>query len=203
MNQEKIGRFIAECRKKKGFTQTALAEQIGVTDRAVSKWETGRSLPDADIMLELTDLLGITVNELLSGENLEKERYKEMAENNLIELKKQEELSNKRLLRMEVVICIIGVAALAAMLCTALYAEELRMPLRIGLGVAGGLIFVFSAHYALVIEREAGYYACPECGNRYVPELSAVYLAPHIGRTRKMRCPKCGKRCWQKKVLTR
>ena len=76
MNQEKIGRFIAECRKKKGFTQAALAEQIGVTDRAVSKWETGRSLPDAGIMLELTDLLGITVNELLSGENLEKERYK-------------------------------------------------------------------------------------------------------------------------------
>lgn len=84
MDLEKIGGFISSCRKKKGFTQAQLAEHLGITDRAVSKWETGKSLPDPSIMLELCSLLGIDVNELLTGETMEPERYKESAENNLI-----------------------------------------------------------------------------------------------------------------------
>lgn len=202
MDQEKTGRFIAECRKQKGMTQAVLAEKLGVTDRAVSKWETGRSLPDAGIMLELTDLLGINVNELLSGEKLEKERYKEMAENNLMELKKLEELSNKRLLRLEVVIALIGILSFLAMVLIALLVE-MQQAYRIAIVAAGLVILLIAAHFSIKIEREAGYYKCPHCGNRYVPELSKVYFAPHIGRTRKMRCPKCGKKGWQKKVLTR
>lgn len=66
MNQEKIGKFIASCRKECGFTQASLAEKLGITDRAVSKWETGKSIPDASIMLELCNLLEISVNELLT-----------------------------------------------------------------------------------------------------------------------------------------
>ena len=84
MDLKKIGKFISSCRKKKGFTQAQLAEHLGITDRAVSKWETGKSLPDPSIMLELCSLLGIDVNELLTGETMEPERYKESAENNLI-----------------------------------------------------------------------------------------------------------------------
>ena len=68
MDQIKIGKFIADCRKKANYTQMQLAEQLGITDRAVSKWETGKSLPDSSIMLNLCDTLGITVNDLLSGE---------------------------------------------------------------------------------------------------------------------------------------
>lgn len=67
MNQEKIGRFIASCRKECGYTQASLGEKLGITDRAVSKWETGKSMPDASIMLELCNLLKISVNELLAG----------------------------------------------------------------------------------------------------------------------------------------
>ena len=70
MDQLKTGMFISELRKEKSLTQAQLAEKLGITDRAVSKWETGRSLPDAAIMLELCEILGITVNELLSGERL-------------------------------------------------------------------------------------------------------------------------------------
>ena len=84
MDLKKIGRFISSCRKKKGLTQAQLAEYLGITDRAVSKWETGKSLPDPSIMLELCSLLSIDVNELLTGETMEPERYKESAENNLI-----------------------------------------------------------------------------------------------------------------------
>ena len=73
MDQVKIGRFVAECRKGKGLTQAKLAEMLGITDRAVSKWETGKSMPDASLMLPLCEILGISVNELLSGERIEME----------------------------------------------------------------------------------------------------------------------------------
>ena len=98
MNQEKIGRFIALCRKQNGFTQASLAEKLGITDRAVSKWENGKSMPDASIMLELCGYLKINVNELLMGEHIAMENYKEIAEQNLVEMRKQEEQANKRLM---------------------------------------------------------------------------------------------------------
>ena len=68
MDQEKIGRFIASCRKEKGLTQAQLGEKLGISNRAVSKWETGKSCPDPSVMLELCRILGISANELLSGE---------------------------------------------------------------------------------------------------------------------------------------
>ena len=77
MNQEKIGKFIASCRKKQKLTQEKLAEKLGITDRAVSKWETGKAMPDTAIMLELCDLLHITVNDLLNGEKISMDNYKE------------------------------------------------------------------------------------------------------------------------------
>ena len=70
MDQIKIGKFIAECRKEKGFTQMQLAEKLGITDKAISKWERGLSMPDSSIMLTLCDMLGISVNELLNGEKI-------------------------------------------------------------------------------------------------------------------------------------
>lgn len=86
MNQIKIGKFIAECRRKKNLTQAQLAEKLNITDRAVSKWETGKSMPDSSIMLELSEILGITVNELLSGEEVDMESYEQKANENLIAL---------------------------------------------------------------------------------------------------------------------
>ena len=86
MNQEKIGKFIAEQRKNKKLTQEQLAEKLSVTDRAVSKWERGLNLPDASIMLELSKILDITVNELLTGEIIKKENYMEKLDENLIEV---------------------------------------------------------------------------------------------------------------------
>ncbi len=70
MDQKKIGKFIALCRKENGYTQAALAEKLGITDRAVSKWENGKSMPDASIMLELCELLKINADELLTGEHI-------------------------------------------------------------------------------------------------------------------------------------
>lgn len=90
MNQIDTGKFIASCRKEKGLTQAQLAEKLSITDRAVSKWETGKCMPDSSIMLELCKILDISVNELLSGERIETDNYDEKVNENLIELKRKD-----------------------------------------------------------------------------------------------------------------
>ena len=95
MDPVKIGRFISQCRKKANLTQTQLADKLGLTNRAVSKWETGRALPDSAIMLELCSILGITVNDLLSGEVVTMDNYNKNLESNLLEMVKQKENADK------------------------------------------------------------------------------------------------------------
>lgn len=202
MDQDKIGRFIAACRKEQGYTQAKLAGKLGITDRAVSKWENGKSLPDASIMLELCELLGINVNELLSGERLDSKRYIKKAEDNLFELHVQEEKANKKMLNLEVVVAMISTISFFALLLTALMAE-LPVWARVILIVTGSALLVIGIIYALKIEQEAGYYECQECGARYVPSMKAVFFAPHIGRSRQMKCSYCGKRNYHKKRLSK
>lgn len=202
MNQAKIGRFIASCRKEQGMTQAALAERLGISDRAVSKWETGRSMPDSGIMLELCGLLGINVNELLSGERIMEETYSKRLEENLLDLARQKEEKDRQMLRLEVV---IGYTATVSFLTLVFVASFVEMPswLRVLLIVIGSVMFAVGIGNAVKIEQTAGYYECPNCGHRYVPSYNSVFWAMHIWRTRKMTCPECGERGWHKKVLTK
>ncbi len=202
MDQIKIGKFIASCRKEQGMTQAVLAEKLGISDRAVSKWETGISMPDSGIMLELCDLLKINVNELLSGEKIMAEFYDKRAEENLLAMKRQIEEKNSQMLRTEYWIALPAVLAGLVMVFVASFVE---MPiwLRIAL-TAFALVMIFAvAFIAVGIEQKAGYYECQKCGHRYVPTYWQTNLAQHAGRTRYMKCPKCGKRSWQRKVLTK
>ena len=99
MDQIKTGKFIARCRKEKKLTQAQLAERLSITDRAVSKWETGKSMPDASLMLELCETLHISVNELLCGKRLnELEERKESEQNTLAMFMAKNELENLRIL---------------------------------------------------------------------------------------------------------
>ena len=203
MDQTQIGKFIAAKRKEQGMTQLQLAESLGITDRAVSKWETGKSLPDASIMLELCALLKITVNDLLCGEVVSMENYNEKTEKTLLEMVKQKEAADKRLLSFEIVIGVVSSLFLAAMLAVGIVFMELGKPVWIffllfGIGFAQ---FIVCMMFAIRIEQVAGYYECAKCGHRYVPKYASVNLAMHVGRTRYMKCPHCGKRSWQKKVL--
>lgn len=84
MDQVKIGKFIAECRKNKQLTQEQLAEKVGVSKNAVSKWERGLNLPDVSIMQEFCEILNITLNELFNGEKIPDHKYKEVADHNLL-----------------------------------------------------------------------------------------------------------------------
>lgn len=202
MDQIKIGKFIASCRKEQGLTQAALAEQLGISDRAVSKWETGRSMPDTGIMLDLCDILKINVNELLSGEKIMDSSYDKHAEENLLAMRHEVEEKNKQLLRCEY---LIGGPATVAGLLICFIASFVTMPtaLRISLIVFALLMILVVAFIAVGIEQKAGYYECQHCHDRHVPTYWQTNLAMHIGRTRYMKCPKCQQWSWQKKVLTK
>ena len=202
MDQIKIGRFIAACRKRANLTQLQLADKLGITDKAISKWERGITMPDTSIMLELCDVLSISVNDLLCGEVVTMDNYNKELENNLLEMIKLKEQADKRLLSVEV---FIGITATVVLFALVLLASFVQMSngLRISLMVLGFILFFAGCFYALRIEQVAGYYACKECGHRYVPTYKAVNMAAHIGRTRYMRCPQCGKKSWQKKVLSK
>ena len=120
MDVVKIGKFMAACRKEKNITQEQLAEKLYITDRAVSKWERGLSLPDADKMLDLCNILDINVNELLIGEDNMKDEKKK-TEELLIELAKQEEIKNKKIMMnmwvtgISVLIFYLGIITLACL----------------------------------------------------------------------------------------
>lgn len=84
MNQEKIGKFILKCRKEKKLTQVELAEKLGVTDKSISNWENGRNMPDLSLFKPLCEILDISINDLISGEKLSKDKYQEKLEENII-----------------------------------------------------------------------------------------------------------------------
>ena len=200
MDQEKIGTFIAACRKEAGYTQAVLGEKLGVTDRAVSKWETGKSLPDPSLMLPLCGLLGITVNELLTGKRIAMEDYRQKAEENLLALKQQEIRNSRKLLNLELFIGFSATVSCLIMVFAACFATEILW-WRIGLLGAALVLLAAGIAVAVKLERDAGYYECPHCHTRYVPTLKAVVFAPHLGRSRKMKCPYCGNKGYHKKVL--
>lgn len=202
MNLLKIGKFIADQRKKNGLTQMQLADMLNITDRAVSKWETGKSLPDSSIMLQLCQILNISVNDLLSGEVVVMENYKEKSEKALIEMVKQKEEKDKMLLKMEIVAGILCLVPLipATVLVNYLNCAEWQK----GLVVIASIVpFLITVPFLLKIEQKAGYYKCVSCGHRYIPTFKSVFLAMHMGRTRYMKCPECHKWSWQKKVISK
>ncbi|MBQ8795255.1 MAG: helix-turn-helix transcriptional regulator [Clostridia bacterium] len=202
MDQIKIGKFISKCRKEKSLTQMQLAEKLGITDRAISKWETGKSLPDSSIMLELCEMLGITVNDLLSGEVVTVSNYNEKLEKNLISMVKEKEKADKRLLSMEIFIVVLVSAILLSLVFTAAF-DTMADWLRVCLIVIGFVVFTIGVVYAVKIEQTAGYYECAQCGHKHIPTFSSVLWSMHMGRTRYMKCPKCGKKSWQKKVISK
>ena len=126
----------------------------------------------------------------------------EKTEQLLLEITKQKEEADRRLLAVEVV---LGVITIAILLCLCIIAAYVEMEdwLRITLICTGFIPVAIAIPFMLKIEQVAGYYECKECGHKYVPTFKAINLAPHMGRTRYMRCPNCNKKSWQKKVISK
>lgn len=202
MDQQKIGKFIAQRRKQVGLTQAQLAERLSITDRAVSKWETGKALPDTSIMLELCQILDITVNDLLTGEIVTMEQYNKQLETNLLEMTKQKEQADKHLLSLEMLVAALSIFIVLA---TCIPASLLDMAdwQRITLIIVGVVPVIVATPFMIKLEQTAGYYECAECDHRYVPTYKSVFFSAHMHTTRYLRCPKCGKKSWQKKVISK
>ena len=200
MDQVKIGRFIAACRKRANLTQMQLAEKLNITDRAVSKWETGKAMPDTAIMLELCDILGISVNELLSGEKINMENNDQKNEQLLLDMAKEIETKNKTIWTSMWAIMIVSMTALIAGIFVARFLiREGVWQLITVLGLC--VVFLPLCFYALKLEVSVGAYKCKNCGCEIVPTYSEALNAMHMGFTRYLKCPKCNKRTWCKKVL--
>jgi len=200
MNQIKIGRFIAECRKKAGLTQKQLAEKLGITDKAVSKWERGIAMPDTSIMLELCEILCISVNELLSGEKINMENHNQKNEQLLLDMAKELENKNKTIWTSMWAIMIVSMTVLlAGIFLAAFLIPEGAGQLVAILGTCA--VFLIPCFYAVKLEVSVGAYQCKNCGYEIVPTYKEAMMAMHRGFTRHLMCPKCNKRTWCKKVL--
>ena len=202
MDLGKIGKFIAKKRQENNFTQESLAEELDISNRSISKWERGICLPDSENMAKLCKLFKISYNDLLSGEELKQADYEKRAEEKLKEFAAIETARNKKFLFYENV---IGCLSLAELLITLLVGAYLAEAGETTIGVTSMIIGLIVATvgfaFCTKIETEAGHYECQHCKHLYVPKYSSVNLAMHIGRTRYMTCPKCGKKSWQKKVI--
>ena len=200
MNQVKIGKFIAECRKKQGLTQMQMAEKLNVTDRAVSKWETGKAMPDSSIMLDLCDILLISVNDLLSGEKVTMENSNQKNEKLLLDMAKEIEQKNKTIwVSMWTIMIVCMIALFAGISIAAFLIPEGIWQFVTILGIC--VVFLIPCFYALKLEISVGAYKCKNCGHEIVPTYSEALWVLHMGTTRFLRCPNCKKRTWCKKVL--
>ena len=200
MDQLKIGKFIADCRKQKNLTQMQLAEKLGITDKAISKWERGIAMPDTSIMLELCDILGISVNELLSGERIEMENNNQKNEQLLLDMAKELERKNKTIwhaMWTTMTVSIIGL--LGGLTLISIFMPEGPWMLVAILTLC--VIFLIPCFYALKLEVSVGAYKCKNCGYEIVPTYKQALNAMHMGTTRYLKCPNCNKRTWCKKVL--
>lgn len=159
-------------------------------------------MPDSSLMLDLCDALEISVNELLSGEMIDMKEYNPKAEQQLLEMVKEREKKDRELLHLEVFIGILVTVILLSCVFAASFIQ-LAAWTRIVLIFAGCVPFIVGVVYAVRLEQIAGFYECQCCHHKYVPTYSQMFLAMHSGRTRYMKCPECGKKSWQKKIISK
>ena len=201
MDQVKIGKFIQEMRKEQSLTQRELAEKLNISDKTISKWETGNGLPEVGLMLPLCELLHISVNELLSGERLDEKQYHKKAEENIMDLLKERAEAKKKIIMGVIIVLITLLAGVTLIILSALL--EMEIWLRIILSVIAVIIICVGIGLACVLDRDAGVYECPHCNEKFVPTMKAYILGAHTLTKRKLKCPNCGKRSYCKKHLTK
>ena len=201
MDQIAIGKFIAEERKRKGYTQKQLSEKLEISDKTVSKWERGNGFPEVSLLLPLCKELDITVNELLSGERVSLEDYQRKAEENMVNLVKEAQESSKKIILSAVVALLVVVAAVPLFVLSGVL--EMDTWLRCVLIAIGFVVLFLGIAVACVLDREAGAFECPECKTRFVPDMKAYVMGPHTITKRKLTCPHCGAHKYCRKVLTK
>ena len=199
MDYSKIGEFIATERKAKKLTQAKLAEKIFVSEKTVSKWENGKGLPDTCLLPKLCEVLGISLNELLSGERSTSEDKKQN-EKLLLAMAEQLEIKDKIIWKsMWVIMAVSMIALFAGLFLAAFLIPEGVWQIVAILGLV--VVFLVPCFYALKLEVSVGVYKCKNCGHEIIPTYQEALWAMHKGTTRYLKCPNCKKHTWCKKVL--
>ncbi|RKJ39985.1 XRE family transcriptional regulator [Acutalibacter sp. 1XD8-33] len=201
MDQIKTGRFIAEERKRKGFTQRRLAEALGISDKTVSKWECGNGFPDVSLLLPLCGQLDVSVNELLAGERVSTENYRKKAEENMVDLIREAQESKKKIILSALVAVMMLLAAIPLIVISGML--EMAVWLRVVLVGVGAVEIVLGIAVACVLDHDAGAFECPVCGERFVPGMWDYVMGAHTITKRRLRCPQCGAKKYCKKVMTK
>lgn len=201
MDQIKIGGFIAEERKRKGYTQKILSEKLGISDKTISKWERGNGFPEVSLLISLCSELDITVNELLSGERVSEEQYRKKAEENMVNLVKEAQENKKKIILSVMVGILTILAAVPLFMVAGMF--DMRTGVRITFIVIGIVVLIIGIAVACIMDREAGAFECPECHERFIPDMKSYIMAAHTLTKRKLICPKCGAHRYCKKVLTK
>lgn len=201
MDQSKTGKFIAQERRAQNLTQRQLADKLAISDKTVSKWECGKGLPEVSLMLPLCEILQITVNDLLSGEKVAEGDYQKKAEENMMNLIR-ENAENKERMTLSIICGVITIIAVCALVMLASYLE-LPAAVRILLLVCAVLTAIAGIGAAARLEVKAGYYECPHCGTLFVPTMTDYVKGWHTLTRRRLTCPTCGKTSMCRHRITR
>ena len=199
MDQLKTGRFIKLLRTEKQLTQREIAEKLNISEKTVSKWETGNGMPEVSLTLPLCKILEISVNELLSGERLDPEKYCEKAEENIVFLS-----ADKTDPKKKTVICTVScVLTVLSALAIILIASFIDIDTWLRLIMIGIALICVGANIAviLIVAVSVEVFECSNCGETFVPTLTEYIMGAHTLKRRYLKCPHCGKRKWNKSKI--
>ena len=203
MDQVKIGKFISNERKAKGYTQKQLSELLGISDKTISKWECGNGFPEASLLLPLCNELEITVNELLTGERISQQNYKEKAEENMVNMIREKEENKQKILLTTIIGVISTITFVTLLLVVCFYTDVITLPIKMVLMVIAISVFGVGLYVAMWGDRKIGYFKCRNCNELFTPTFMQYNMGMHLLSTRYLKCPHCKTRTWCKKVMTK
>ena len=203
MDQVKIGKFLSDERKAKGYTQKQLSELLGISDKTISKWECGNGFPEASLLLPLCNELEITVNELLTGERISQQNYKKKAEENMVNMIREKEENKQKILLTTMIGVISTITFVTLLLVVCFYTDVIILPIKIVLMVIAISVFGVGLYVAMWGDRKIGYFKCRNCNELFTPTFMQYSMGMHLLSTRYLKCPHCKTRTWCKKVMTK
>ena len=203
MDQVKIGKFISDERKAKGYTQKQLSELLGISDKTISKWECGNGFPEVSLLLPLCNELEITVNELLTGERISQQNYKKKAEENMVNMIREKEENKQKILLTTIIGVISTITFVTLLLVVCFYTDVITLPIKIVLMMIAISVFGIGLYVAMWGDRKIGYFKCRNCNELFTPTFMQYNMGMHILSTRYLKCPHCKTRTWCRKVMTK
>lgn len=203
MDQVKIGKFLSDERKAKGYTQKQLSELLGISDKTISKWECGNGFPEASLLLPLCNELEITVNELLTGERISQQNYKKKAEENMVNMIREKEENKQKILLTTMIGVISTITFVTLLLVVCFYTDVIILPIKIVLMVIAISVFGVGLYVAMWGDRKIGYFKCRNCNELFTPTFMQYNMGMHLLSTRYLKCPHCKTRTWCRKVMTK